>query len=80
MNYLRTKDGAEVDFCLVNGEKPELMKEAKRSDSMPGRSILYFNKRYEIPGLQTVLHLKQEKIEKGIEIRMGADYLKSLKY
>jgi hypothetical protein len=34
----------------------------------------------EIPGLQAVLHLKQEKIEKGIEIRRGADYLKSLKY
>jgi predicted AAA+ superfamily ATPase len=80
LNYLRTKDGAEVDFCLVNGEKPELMIEAKRSDTVPGRSILYFNKRYEIPGLQMILHLKQEKIEKGIEIRRGADYLKSLKY
>ncbi|HJX35125.1 MAG TPA: ATP-binding protein [Desulfatiglandales bacterium] len=80
LNYLRTKDGMEVDFCLVNGETPELMIEAKRSDPVPGRSILYFNKRYEIPGLQAVLHLKQEKIEKGIEIRRGADYLKSLKY
>jgi len=79
LNYLRTKDGAEVDFCLVNGDKPELMIEAKRSDSMPGRSILYFNKRYDIPGLQVVLHLKQEKIEKGIEIRRGTDYLQSLK-
>jgi predicted AAA+ superfamily ATPase len=80
LNYLRTKEGAEVDFCLVNNDKPELMIEAKRSDSMPGRSILYFNKKYGIPGVQVALHLKKEKIEKGIEIRNAADYLQSLAY
>ena len=80
LNYLRTKDGAEVDFCLVNNDKPDLMIETKRSDPTPGRSILYFNKKYNIPGLQAVLHLKHEKIEKGIEIRKGTEYLKSLKY
>jgi uncharacterized protein len=80
LNYLRTKEGAEVDFCIVNNDKPELMIEAKRSDPIPGKSILYFNKKYNIPGTQAVLHLKQEKIEKGIEIRSGTDYLKSLLY
>ena len=80
LNYMRTKDGAEVDFCLVNGDRPELMIEAKRSDSAPGRSLLYFNRKYDIPGLQTVLHLKHQKVEKGIEIRSGADFLKSLRY
>jgi uncharacterized protein len=80
LNYLRTKEGAEVDFCLVNNDKPELMIEAKRSDPVPGKSILYFNNKYGIPGLQAVLHLKHEKVEKGIEIRRGADYLKSLPY
>jgi len=34
----------------------------------------------EIPGQQTVLYLRQEKVEKGIEIRRGVDYLKSLKH
>lgn len=80
LNYLRTKEGLEVDFCLVKNDRPELMIEAKRTDSIPGRSILYFNKRYGIPGLQAVLHLRKEKIEKGIEIRNAADYLKSLAY
>ena len=80
LNYLRTKEGLEVDFCLVKSDKPDLMIEAKRSDSMPGRSILYFNKRYGIPGLQAVLHLKKERMEKSIEIRNAADYLKSLSY
>ncbi len=80
LNYLRTKEGTEVDFCLVNGERPELLIEAKRSDPVPGKAILYFNKKYGIKGLQTVLHLKQQKIENGIEIRSGADFLQSLSY
>lgn len=78
LNYLRTKDKAEVDFCLVNNNNPELMIEAKRSDSTPDKSILSFHKKYNIPGMQVVLHLKHEKIEKKIEIRRGIDYLRSL--
>jgi predicted AAA+ superfamily ATPase len=78
LDYLRTKDGMEVDFCLTNGGKPELMLEVKRSDSTPGRSILNFRDRYHIAGVQVVLHLKHEKTEKGIEIRRGVDYLTSL--
>ena len=78
LNYLRTKDKAEVDFCLVNNNKPELMIEVKRSDSTPGKALLNFNKKYSIPGLQVVLHLKHERLENDIEIRRGIDYLKSL--
>lgn len=78
LNYLRTKDKAEVDFCLVKKNKPELMIEAKRSDSTPGKSILGFNKKYNIPGIQIVLHLKHEIVKKNIEIRRGLDYLSSL--
>lgn len=78
LNYLRTKDKAEVDFCLVNNNNPELMIEAKRSDSTPDKSILSFHKKYNIPGMQVVLHLKHEKVEKKIGIRRGIDYLRSL--
>ena len=78
LNYLRTKDGKEVDFCITNNNTPELMIETKTSDPAPGKSIIYFNKRYDIPGMQLVLHLKREKLEKGIEIRRGLDYLKLL--
>jgi len=67
-----------VDFCLVNRDKPELMIEAKRSDPHPDRSILFFSNRYLIPSGQIVLHLTQEKKEKGIETRRGLSYLNSL--
>lgn len=76
--YLRTKDRKEVDFCLVNDTKPELMVEAKRSDPHPDKSIIHFNKRYTIPGVQVVLHLKREKREKEIEIRRGLNFLLEL--
>ncbi|MBU2510867.1 ATP-binding protein [bacterium] len=78
LNYLRTKDGVEVDFCLVNRFEPELMIEVKRSESKPGRSLLNFQKRYGIPAIQLVLHLRQEKKDKNIETRKGAEFLKGL--
>lgn len=78
LHYLRTKEKAEVDFCLINDNQPELMIEVKRSDPVPARAIMNFNKKYGIPGIQLVLHLKQEQTNKGIEIRNGIEYLKSL--
>ena len=54
------------------------MIEAKRSDPGPGRGLLRFHKRYVIPGMQLVMHLKREKQEKGIEIRRAKEYLCSL--
>jgi len=78
LHYMRTKDGAEVDFCLVRGNEPQLMIEAKRSDPSPGRSLLNFHKRYGIPGIQVVMHLKRENEDRGIEIRRAEDYLCSL--
>jgi len=78
LNYLRTKDKAEVDFCIANRHGPEVMIEVKRSDHKPGKSIINFHKRYNIPGIQLVLYLKQERKENNIEIRKGVNYLKSL--
>jgi predicted AAA+ superfamily ATPase len=78
LNYLRTKDGAEVDFCIVNGMIPELMIEAKVSDPNPGRAILNFNKKYNIPAMQVVLNLKREKKNKGVVVRDARKYLTTL--
>ncbi|SLM28053.1 conserved hypothetical protein [Desulfamplus magnetovallimortis] len=79
LNYLRTKDGKEVDFCLVRENIPETMIEVKLSDSNPSKNIIYFHQRYAIPAVQLVMYLKREHKKQGIEIRRGIDYLKSLK-
>jgi predicted AAA+ superfamily ATPase len=78
LHYLRTKEKAEVDFCIANDDSPELIIEAKLSDPEPGRALRYFSKRYGIPAIQVVRHLKRERTEKGIEVRRASDYLKTL--
>lgn len=78
LNYLRTKYKAEIDFCIVGRHAPKIMIEAKLSDETPGKSIINFNRRYDIPGIQLVMKLKQERKENRIEIRNAAQYLSSL--
>jgi predicted AAA+ superfamily ATPase len=78
LHYIRTKEKAEVDFCLANDEKPEWLIEAKLPYFEPNRALRYFSKRYDIPGIQLVRYLKREKKESGIEVRDAEDYLKSL--
>ena len=78
LNYLRTKDKAEIDFCIAGKHAPEMMIEAKLSDETPGKSIINFNRRYGILGIQLVMKLKQERKENNIEIRSAARYLSSL--
>lgn len=78
LHYLRTKDGVEVDFCLVRDNIPELMIEVKRSEPQPARALLNFKKRYDIPAVQLVLHLKQERMDRGVKICRGMKYLESL--
>jgi uncharacterized protein len=77
LNYDSSEDRKIIrDEAWLN--QTELLIEAKRTDPNPGRALINFHKRYEIPGVQLVLHLKREKKEQGIEIRSGMEYLKSL--
>ncbi len=80
LNYLRQKDRKEVDFCISKDNSPELIIEAKRSDESLSGNLLYFHKRYNIPAVQTVLHLKRERTEGKIEIRDGMKFLMALDY
>ena len=78
LHYVRTKDGAEVDFFLAQDNRPVLLIEAKRSEERPSKALINFSRRYDIPGMQLVLHLKRERMDKGVMVRRGMDYLKSL--
>lgn len=76
--YIRTKDGAEVDFCLTINNRPERLLEVKRSDPVPSNALANFSKKYHIPADQVVFNLKHEHQFKGIHIRKGLDFLASL--
>jgi hypothetical protein len=54
------------------------MIEVKRRDPSISPGIKYFHEKYQIPALQLVKELKNERIEKGIEVRKGIHFLKTL--
>ncbi len=78
LRYLRTKQKKEVDFCLVNENEPELMLEAKLSESQIDSSLIYFHERLGIPAIQVVKNLKRERQEGSIRVLKGERYLRGL--
>ena len=79
LHYLRTKERQEVDFCLVINGQAKLMVEAKHSDSTASRHLHYFNKRFDIPGVQVVRYLKKEHVSGNITVRKAESFLLELK-
>jgi predicted AAA+ superfamily ATPase len=78
LNYLRTKDGREVDFCYVRDGKAQFIVETKYSDSNISKNLFYFCSRYGIPGIQLVKDIKRERQESSIEVRSADTWLKEL--
>lgn len=78
LKYLRTKEHHEVDFALVNDETIEKMIEVKHANHSIDSGILHFHQKYNIPAVQVVKELKKERMEKGIVIQKGINFLKTL--
>jgi hypothetical protein len=73
--YLRTKDGKEVDFALVeNGQIIQLI-EAKLANNNLSKDLYTFAKKYNLSGVQVVKDLRNGFVKEGIEIRCAVDYL-----
>lgn len=78
LQYIRTKDCAEVDFAITEKDKLELMIEVKLSDKKPARALMNFQKKYNYKALQLVQNLNKPRFDSGIDIQPGKAYLKSL--
>lgn len=79
LQYIRTKEGREVDFCLVLDDRIDTMIECKVSESQRSPQLFYFNDRYDFRGIQVVQELRHErKTDKNIEVRCASQYLKEL--
>lgn len=78
LKYLHTKDRQEVDFALIHQNKIEKIIEVKHADAEISPSLNYFSNKYKIPALQVVKELKRERVDKGIEIIRGSNFLKTL--
>lgn len=79
LHYLRTKDGAEVDFALSEAGELKQLVECKLGDSKPHRALARFAG--EFPGVeavQIVYELRQEEFRNGIAITDAARWLGNL--
>ena len=78
LHYLRTKEGREIDFCLIENEEAKLIVETKLSASNVSRHLHYFNEHFKIPGVQVVRYLRKEKMSGEIPIRKAENFLLEL--
>lgn len=79
LHYLRTKDGAEVDFALSDGERLTDLVECKWADPVPHRALQRFAA--ELPGtraVQLVRALRQPEQRGLVEIAGAADWMAQL--
>jgi len=80
LSYLRTKDGKEVDFAIVNCENDlEVLLEVKTGDGNVSKQLKFFAEKYKVPSVQLVQNLKiEQKAGDFVELRKMLNYLNRL--
>jgi len=79
LHYLRTKEKKEVDFALAVEDQPTTLIEVKLSDSELSPALKYFHEKYNLPAVQVVRHLRQERMAGDIPIRRALAFLRELR-
>lgn len=79
LQYLRTKEGREVDFCIVRDQKVEQVIEAKLRDKTLDPGLRYFCGKYDLPGTQLVKDLRMERQVENIGVRRAEEWLAGLR-
>lgn len=78
LQYLRTKDGKEVDFVLIKDNEMEQLIEVKHANSEINKSLYYFHENYSVPAIQLVKELRHERVVSGIQVRKAEKFLAEL--
>lgn len=79
LHYIRTKDGAEVDFCLSKGDALTHLVECKLSDTSPHRALARFAEQFaQAQAIQLVRECKAEADIGRLNIRDAAPWLAAL--
>lgn len=79
LHYVRTKDGAEVDFALSEGDTLTHLVECKLSDSQPHRALARFADQWpQAQAVQLVRECKAEADVGRLQIRDAAPWLAAL--
>jgi predicted AAA+ superfamily ATPase len=76
LNYLRDKNGHEVDFIILKNNKPVCLIEAKENDKIRSKSLFYFKERLHIDHcVQLVKSSVTPNTKEGILVTSARDWL-----
>lgn len=79
LHYIRTKDEAEVDFCLSEGDTLTHLVECKLSDTKPHRALARFAEQWpQAQAIQLVRECRAEADTGRLQIRDAAPWLLAL--
>lgn len=79
LNYIKTKDGKEIDFSLSKDGKASHLIEVKLSDDKPSASLAFMAKKIpEADALQLVQHLRREQKKDNIDMVDAGRWLAQL--
>lgn len=79
LHYLRTKDGAEVDFVLCEAGEPCYLIECKYADNKLSPALVKFSELFpQAQAIQLVRELRQEEYRRPVSILHGAKWLARL--
>jgi uncharacterized protein len=78
LNYIRTKDGLEVDFCVVEQDSPVMIAEVKAGGKDYGAALGNIHAKYGLPACAVIKGLKQEFRDGDIRVVPAADFLNEL--
>ena len=81
VSYMKTREGKEVDFVMVNQNNiPEKLYEVKLSNTSVSKQLEYFSEKYNIPAVQLVKNITTEYVSSpNIEVRNLEKYLSLMK-
>ncbi|MDI6743457.1 MAG: ATP-binding protein [Smithella sp.] len=79
LNYIKTKDGREIDFSLSRKKQATHLIEVKLSDDSPSASLkLFAQKLPEAKAVQLVQNLRREQVKNNIDIADAGKWLAQL--
>jgi predicted AAA+ superfamily ATPase len=79
LHYVRTKDGAEVDFCLSQNHALTQLVECKLADAQPHRALVRFAAQFPLAeAVQLVRDLRQPEAWRGVQVERAAEWLARL--
>lgn len=82
LHFIQTKEKKEIDFLVLQKQKPAQLFEVKLSDGSPSKNFEYFEKIFSsAKKVQLVRNLDREYVSaKRIEVRSALEYLKTIQF